>query len=40
MNNLEIIDKGSSVLIEEFTVGISHADIGARLLKNGHFQKI
>ena len=37
MNNLEIKDKESSVLIEEFTVGISHADIGARLLKKWSF---
>ena len=39
MTNFQIQEKDSSVLIEEFTVGISHADIGGRLLKNGHFRR-
>jgi putative nucleotidyltransferase with HDIG domain len=37
MNTLEIKEKDSSVLIEEFTVGISHADIGGRLLRKWSF---
>jgi len=37
MTNLQIQEKDSSVLIEEFTFGISHADIGARLLKKWSF---
>lgn len=35
--NLEIKAKDSSVLIEEFTFGISHADIGGRLLRKWSF---
>ncbi len=37
MTNFQIQEKDSSVLIEEFTVGISHADIGGRLLKKWSF---
>ena len=37
MTNFQMQEKDSSVLIEEFTVGISHADIGGRLLKKWSF---
>ena len=37
MNTLQIKDRDSSVLIEEFTVVISHADIGGRLLRKWSF---